>query len=115
MATLLVVDDDRSLRVLYQQELRDEGYDVITASSGEEALEKLKQHEIDLMILDIKMTGMNGLETLKEVLPKNRKLPIIINTAYPDYMDDFNSWMADAYVLKSSNLGELKSRIKGLL
>ena len=54
---------------------------------------------------------MDGLEVLGNIIGINNKIPIILNTAYPSYKDDFMSWAADAYVVKSSDLSELKEKI----
>jgi len=115
MKKILVVEDEDSLRLLYQQELEQEGYDVVTVESGEKAIEVLESGPIDLVVLDIRLTGMNGLEALEEMLLKNRNLKVIINTAYANYKDDFSSWLADAYLIKSSDLSELKETVKNLL
>ncbi len=115
MKKILVVEDEDSLRLLYEQELKEEGYEVITVASGEDALKVLEGDQIDLVVLDIRLTGMNGLEALEEMLLKNRNLKVIINTAYANYKDDFSSWLADAYLIKSSDLTELKSTIRKLL
>jgi len=109
---ILVVDDDEHQGLLYEQELTDEGYLVDIVSSGYQALEKVKENMYDLVILDIGMPDMNGLETLGRMLSMDNKLPVILNTAYPSYKDNFMSWAADAYVVKSSDLTELKSKIK---
>jgi CheY-like chemotaxis protein len=61
------------------------------------------------------MPGMNGLEAMGHILHRNRKQSIILNTAYSQFKDDFESWSADAYVVKSSDLTELKSKIKELV
>jgi DNA-binding response OmpR family regulator len=115
MAKLLVVDDDKNLRALYEQELSDEGHEVAAAGSGQEALEHLKTKRPDLIILDISMPGMDGIEALGKILAKDKTMPIILNTAYSTYKDNFMTWSADAYVVKSSDLTELKGKIKEVL
>ncbi len=109
---LLVVDDDVNQGLLYEQELSDEGYEVDVANSGEQAIEMVKEKEYDLVILDIGMPYMDGLETLGKMLSMDNRLPVILNTAYPSYKDNFMSWAADAYVVKSSDLTELKEKIR---
>ena len=109
---LLVVDDEVNQGLLYEQELEDEGYDVDVANSGSEAIEMLKESTYDLVILDIGMPEMDGLETLSQMLGIDSKIPVILNTAYPSYKDNFMSWAADAYVVKSMDLTELKEKIK---
>ena len=109
---LLVVDDEVNQGLLYEQELGDEGYDVDIANSGQEALELIAQNSYDLVVLDIGMPEMDGLETLSQMLNVDNKIPVILNTAYPSYKDNFMSWAADAYVVKSMDLTELKVKIK---
>jgi len=115
MAKLLVVDDDKNLRMLYEQELGDDGHEVALASSGREALEYLKSQRPDLIILDISMPGMDGIEALGKILAKDKAMPVILNTAYSTYKDNFMTWSADAYVVKSGDLTELRGRIKDVL
>ena len=109
---LLVVDDEVNQGLLYQQELEDEGYEVDVLNSGREALEMIKKTSYDLVILDIGMPEMDGLETLGRLLVIDNKIPVILNTAYPSYKDNFMSWAADAYVVKSMDISVLKEKIK---
>ena len=115
MATILVVEDDKNQRLLYEQELKLEGYEVETASDGKNALEKIQEQLPDLIIMDINMPKMDGIETMGKILGKNKEIPVIINTAYSNYKDNFMSWAADAYIVKSSNLSELKNTVKEVL
>ena len=112
---ILIVDDDVNQGLLYEQELADEGYSVDVVNSGKKALEKIKNNPYDLVILDIGMPEMDGLETLGRMLSIDNKIPVILNTAYPSYKDNFMSWAADAYVVKSSDMTELKETIKASL
>ena len=115
MTTILVVENDKNHLFLYEQELSLEGYNIITAKDGCEALKKVKEHSPDLIVMDIIMTKMDGIELMGRILSEHKKIPIIINTAYTSYMDNFMSWAADAYIIKSSDLNELKNKIKELL
>ena len=115
MTTVLIVEDDKNQRLLYEQELKLEGYDVVTASDGKDALEKIQEQLPDLIIMDINMPKMDGIETMGKILGKNREIPVIINTAYSNYKDNFMSWAADAYIVKSSDLSELKNTVKEVL
>ena len=115
MATILVVEDDKNQRLLYEQELKLEGYEVVTASDGKDALEKIQEQLPDLIIMDINMPKMDGIETMGKILGKNKEIPVIINTAYSNYKDNFMSWAADAYIVKYSDLVELKSTVKEVL
>ncbi len=111
---ILVVDDDPSIRMLYKEELEDEGYEVVAASSGEEALKLFEEEDPDLVTLDILMPDMDGIQVLRKMKEKKPRLPIIMSTAY-DYRDDFAVWASEAYVVKSSDTTELKETIKRLL
>ena len=115
MKKILIVDDEENLRELYKQELLDEGYSVILAANGKEALKRIEEESPDLVVLDIRMPEMNGIETLGKMVGKFKKIPIILNTAYSSYKEDFRSWAAEAYVVKSSDLSELKEKIKEVL
>ena len=115
MTKLLVVEDDPNQRRLYQQELEDDGYEVHTAASGKEALAEIGKDRPDLVIMDISMPGMDGIEALGKVLGVDNTIPVILNTAYANYKDNFLSWAADAYVVKSSDLTELKETVKNVL
>lgn len=115
MARLLVVDDERDIRFLYAAELEDEGYEVETAGSGAEAAEKMRHQRFDLIILDIQMKGESGLQILQKIVKERTDLPVILCTAFTCYKEDFSSWLADAYVVKSSDLTELKREIVRVL
>ncbi len=112
---ILIVDDEENIRFLYEQELIDEGYETLLARDGKECLEKVKQGSPDLIILDIRMPRMDGLEAIGKIIEIDKNIPIIINSAYSTYKDDFMSWAADAYVVKSYDLDSLKTAIKDVL
>lgn len=115
MKRILIVDDDAHIRQLLTEELRDEGFLVTAASNGMEALAQLARPERpDLVILDLRMPGMNGLDTIGFLLKLRLGLPVIIYSAYGSYANDSLAMAADAYVRKSSDLSELKSRIQEL-
>ena len=115
MSTILLVEDNKNQRLLYEQELRIEGYEIVTATNGKEALEKVREQALDIIILDINIPNMDGIETMGRILSHNKDIPIIIHTAYSNYKDNFMSWAADAYIVKSSDLSELKNKIKEIL
>lgn len=115
MHKILIVENEDHLRDLYQEELKEEGYDVEGVSGGEDALQKIKEGSIDLMILDIKMPGMTGLDVLRKMLGDQNWIPTIILSAYPHYKDDFMSWAAEEYVVKSQDLDELKEAVRKVL
>jgi two-component system response regulator (stage 0 sporulation protein F) len=109
---LLVVEDNENLRLLYEQELTEEGYSVATADSGKEAIACIESKKPDLIIMDIAMPGMDGIQAMHEILHRHRIIPIILNTAFPNYRDDYATWPANAYVMKSGDLTELKQKIQ---
>jgi DNA-binding response OmpR family regulator len=115
MKKILIVEDEEALCLLYKEELSQEGYDVMTVYDAEQALEVLNRERFDLIITDIRMPGRDGVELITQILGLRKDIPIIINTAYQSYKEDFMTWAADAYVVKSSSLQELKSKIKELL
>jgi two-component system response regulator (stage 0 sporulation protein F) len=115
MKTILVVDDDEAIRTLLEEELVEEGYQVISANNARDALKIVETEALDLVILDIRMPGMDGLEALPRILGLKEGLPVILNTAYTQYQESFMSWAADAYVVKSSDLTELKEKVRELI
>jgi DNA-binding response OmpR family regulator len=113
--SVLVVDDEDHILKLYQKELTEEGYQVKTATNGEQALRMAETESPDLVVLDIKLQDQNGLEILGGLRKLGGNTPIILNSAYSVYKNDFQSWLADAYLVKSSNLDQLKKKIKELI
>ncbi|HDP80326.1 MAG TPA: response regulator [Spirochaetes bacterium] len=115
MSKILIVEDEQHQRELYSMELQDAGYEVEQAANGKEAVDKVKNNKYDLVILDIRMPEMDGIEALGKILSRDKKIPIIIYTAYSNYKSNFMTWTADAYITKSSNLDELKGKIEEIL
>ncbi|MDP3024998.1 MAG: response regulator [candidate division Zixibacteria bacterium] len=115
MYKILLVEDEPHLLELYQEELQDEGYEVMSTMDGEEAVLLTKKNLPDLVVLDIKIKKLHGLEVLKKIKEFNKDLPVVLNSAYETFKSDFSSWIADAYLIKSSNLAELKEKIAELL
>ena len=115
METVLVVDDDESLRMLYSKELSEAGYDVHTVPSGLDAMESIKESRPDAVVLDIKMEGLDGLSVLDMIMEHDKTIPVVLNTAYSTFKSDFSTWSADAYLVKSSDLSELKDTLRQVL
>lgn len=115
MAKILVVDDDRHMRELLREELQDEGYEVALACDGDEAVASVRAAPPDLVILDLRMERMDGTEALPQILDAKERIPVIINTAYGSYRDDFITWAATAYVVKGGDTTELKDQVEAAL
>jgi DNA-binding response OmpR family regulator len=112
---VLIVDDEPHLRLLYETELRRAGFDTMSAANAEQGLEFVDSMRPDLVVLDIRMPGMDGVEALQRILDRDNTIPVVLNTAYSSYRDNFMTWAADAYVTKSSDVGELVSTVRELL
>lgn len=115
MKKILLVDDEESIQLLYREEFTDEGYEVISAINGEEAIEKFTSESPDLVILDIQMPGMNGIEVLRQMKMMNAEVPVILSSAYQEYKQDLGAWASDEYVVKSADIEELKSAVRKFL
>jgi two-component system, response regulator, stage 0 sporulation protein F len=112
MARILVVDDEEHIRHFYSEELADEGHKVWTTGTGHELLKTIDSLQPEVVVLDIRLVGYDGLDLLQEVRNKHHDLPVILCTAYDTYKDDQKSIAADYYVVKSFDLSELKMAIK---
>jgi len=115
MKKILVVDDEDNIRLLYQEELRDAGYEVALAGNADEALAKIEESPPDLITLDVKLPGMSGLDFLKKLKENHKDIPVIVCSAYGTYKQEFKLWASEAYVVKSADLRELKTTIKEIL
>ncbi len=115
MARLLIIEDDRNQCALYTEELSDDGHDVVCASQGAEALLVVKTQPPDLVISDILLPGMTGIEIMEQLLTVAPNLPVIIHSAYSSPRLDYMAGLAYAYVLKSGDLEELKYHIRTAL
>jgi two-component system response regulator (stage 0 sporulation protein F) len=115
MKKILVVDDEESIRELYRAELVEEGYEVELAADGREALRRMDAFRPDLVTLDVKMPGIDGIETLRRIREKNATIPVILVTAFSEFKQDFNTWASDAYIVKSHDTTELKATVRKLM
>ena len=115
MKKILVVDDEENIRELYRDELVEQGFEVDQAEDGFIALEKLDTFKPDLVTLDVKMPGIDGLEVLRRIREKDVNIPVLLLTAFGEFRQDFNTWASDAYIVKSANLTELVDTVHTLL
>jgi DNA-binding NtrC family response regulator len=99
--SVLVVDDESDIRLLYRTELEDRGYKVFEASNSAECFAVLDKEKIDVILLDIKLKGESGIDILQEVTKSYKSAKTILATAYSAYQDDFSTWLADGYWVKS--------------
>jgi two-component system, OmpR family, response regulator VanR len=114
--TILVVDDDCDIRNLLELYLRNEGYQVLHATNGGESLQIVKKQKLDLVLLDIMMPEMDGLETCVEIR-KNHQMPIIMLTANANDLQVIQglSMGADDYVTKPFQPLQVMARVKAQL
>jgi len=115
MKRILVVDDEESIRELYRADLAEEGYEVDLAADGLQALRRLEVFRPDLVTLDVKMPGIDGIETLRRIRERNPTIPVVLVTAFGEFKQDFNTWASDAYIVKSHDTTELKETVRRLL
>lgn len=115
MAKVLIVDDEKHIRMLYSDELKEEGYDVATAADGKDIISLIERENPDVILLDIKMVDCNGLDVLQQIRNQYYNLPVILCSAYGSFKVDIKAIAADAYVVKSSDLTELKLKIAQVL
>lgn len=114
---LLIVDDQQGVRRLLYEAFTDEGYRVRIAAGGQEALKMIGQEVPDIILLDVKMPGMNGLETLAELKKINANIPVLMMTAYGDLdmISHAKRLGVKHYITKPFDLNEVKLLVKGLL
>ena len=115
IAKILIVDDEENVRKLYSEELNSDGYETVAVADVEGAIKAVERESPDLVILDIKLGDESGIDCLMDIVERHKKLPVIINSAYSLYKDNFQTWAADAYIVKSVDLSPLKEKIRELL
>ena len=113
MHTILVIDDDDQLRISFCKLLKEENYAVISAASGEAGIEIVEKNPLDLVILDMRLPGINGMETFKRIKKIDSKLPVIIVTAYGTTQIAIEATKIGAYdyVLKPFDVPEMLNLI----
>jgi len=112
MNRILVVDDDTAMQLLYTDEFTEEGYEVITAGDGSGLLELIDEKRPDLVVLDMKPGGNEGLDRLQDIRSAYDDLPVVVSTAYTDFRVYGKAIAGDDTVIKSSDVRELKRTIR---
>jgi len=117
MKTILIVDDDREIAKLAALYLQNEGYRILQRHDGQQALQAIEQEEIDLMVLDVMMPEVDGLEVCRRLRERNNTIPILMISAKAEDLDKVMGLMsgADDYLIKPFNPLELVARVKSLL
>ncbi len=112
-ARVLVVDDEPAITVSLAKKLRREGYECLTANSGEEALELMTSGPLDIVVSDVRMPGMTGIDLLKAIKSRDPDTQVIMMTAYTDITLAIEALRnkADDYLLKPFNLAELSHSV----
>jgi CheY-like chemotaxis protein len=111
--TILVVDDDRMSSELVKRKLLDNGYEVLTAGDGEQALAQLNQKPVDLILLDVEMPTMNGYTFImeKNKIPACTAIPVIVLTGHNEMQPLFKRHNVRGYLLKPLNIEELLAKL----
>ena len=114
MIHVVLCDDHAILRRGIRDTLAEATDISVTAEAGSyaELREQLRDATCDVLLLDINMPGLNGIEVLRQMKELRADLPVILCSAYPEYKQDFGSWASDDYVVKSANLDELKAVVR---
>ena len=115
MEKILLVDDEPNIGLFYKEVLCEEGYEVLEAESGKESFDILRREPIDLVVLDIKLRSESGLDVLQNLTKEFPNLPVVLCTAYSSFQDDYISWLAEAYIVKSTDTEELVKEIKRVI
>jgi CheY-like chemotaxis protein len=105
---VLVVDDEIDFVELIQMRLKSDGYEVITANNGKDALDRVKKDKPDAILLDIMMPETDGLSVLKEIRQKDKRIPIFIVTAFSneEKIKTAGEFDASGFIIKTQDLGE---------
>lgn len=115
MKTILVVDNEPSRRLQYQQELQAEGYEVTCTGDSEEAFRMIAEREPDLIALDFKKDESLGIQFLSQLLKQKKEIPVVLCTPQGNCRQSFDVWSTEAQIVTSADHRELKLAIKKML
>ena len=112
--SILVVDDEQRQREIYSDILQDEGYATDTASSGEAALRRLNHHRFDLVITDLNLTGMTGIQLLSEIVAEDPTVAVILITGYPSIRSAVEATRLGVYQYLEKPVDRAERRLGGV-
>ena len=117
MSSILIVDDQAGIRLLLSEVFQNEGLTTYTASNGLEALQIFEEKQLDCILLDIKMPGMDGIEILNTIRKTNEYIPVYMMTAYgeQDLIDMANKLNVVKFFTKPFNIFEVRDSVLNLL
>lgn len=117
MANILIVDDQLGVRRLLFETFREDKHEVVMAANGKDALKSLENFSPDLILMDMKMPGMNGIDTLRQIRSFNREVSVIMMTAYGDApsMEQARELGVLHYMSKPFDLFELRDHVRDIL
>ncbi|WP_235616042.1 response regulator [Metasolibacillus sp. FSL H7-0170] len=117
VAKILIVDDQQGIRLLLNEVFKKEGYETYLASNGIEALNIFKNEEIDCVLLDMKIPGMNGIEILRELRAQSDVINVVMMTAYGEQqlIDEAFQLGATKYFTKPFNIFEVRDAVNEIL
>lgn len=115
MHRILVVESDATWQSTHRLGLQRDGFAVATASSSGEALRIVPEWEPDLVVLDVRLGGDNGLDLLRRISGLRPSIRTVLLSAHPDYEDGFASWLADVLVDREAGAPELTATVRRLL
>jgi DNA-binding response OmpR family regulator len=117
MKRILVADDEVNIRLLFDEVLSEAGHEVISVATGREVVRKIIKDDYDLIILDIKMPDINGLDVVQKIRELKKTAPIIVCSAFKHLEDDYvlNIGCVSAYITKPVNLQEFMAKVNELL
>ncbi len=113
--TVLVVDEDLKTALNCKSEFESKGYRVMCTHSGREALELFAREKIDLIVSEVSLPDMPGMELIEAFAARRQRVPIVVNTTALGYKESFRSWAADAVVEKSNDICALFAMVTALL